>query len=182
MSSQDLLSVIEEQIALEFTGKVNVLDAGNKQILGEAHIYEGEFIYFRYQEGLGHKALVAFLLDEVDGKKCSFVVEPEIIPNDLKNIHFGMKKLKDKMTDAITKTLQNRKLRPPSHLKIYANASAIDVKLSYSEQEFWVLTAITEYNKVEDVYKYCRLMEYEITNALVSLRTKNALTVIMPKV
>jgi hypothetical protein len=46
-----------------------------------------------------------------------------------------------------------------------------------TSDEFEVLAGLTDYNKVGDIYKNVNLLEYEITNALVSLRMKKALRV-----
>ncbi|MBY0414389.1 MAG: hypothetical protein K2Q18_09495, partial [Bdellovibrionales bacterium] len=73
--------------------------------------------------------------------------------------------------------LTAKKLRPQGHLKLVIDPEIILSKEELNPQEFDVLGVITEWCKVSDIYKYSKLMDFEITHALVSLRKKRAIKV-----
>ena len=80
--------------------------------------------------------------------------------------------------DVYENYLGSKKLRPPGALKLVLNPNFIVEGQDVAPNEFDVLSAISDYSRVEDIYNHCPLMEYEVTQALVSLRRKGALKVV----
>ena len=62
----DLLGLIEEQIAVEFDGKINVLQNSNRQLLGVVYIREGLLIRAEYKTQSAMKALFSIYIDCFD--------------------------------------------------------------------------------------------------------------------
>ena len=47
---------------------------------------------------------------------------------------------------------------------------------------FLVLKSMTEFSKVEDIYKYTNLFEHEVTESLVTLRKKGYVNVVSKEI
>jgi hypothetical protein len=173
-----ILSIIEEQIAVQFTGKVNVLSVVNRQYLGHVLFKDGEIlqVFFRGQESL--KAFYQLLIQDFNLQPFDYVVEPEVVEESARKIHYPYSVLKKKL-NAVLKDYQNSlKFRPPENVKIIADATFLSGTEAISPEEFEVLSILTEYNSVFDIYRHCPLLDHEITMALVSLRKKSALKIL----
>ena len=70
-----------------------------------------------------------------------------------------------------------KKLKPSPDLRLVLNPEILTSKEDLSPREFDLMSVITEWCKVSDIYKYSKMMDFEITNALVSLRKKRAIKV-----
>lgn len=181
MSDKLLFDVIEEQVAVGFTGKVNILDINSGQIYGHVVLHEGDVLSVMFKNVTGLKALINLLIDESEQIGFKFVVEPEIVNAQEKNIHYPLSVLKKKAEEAFGNYQENKSNIPPKNIKLAVEPSFIVSDHEVSGNEFDLLTTITDYNLIEDIYKNCPLLDYEITNALVSLRRKKALKVIKIK-
>ena len=176
--SKSLISILDEQVIVQFSGKVNALKADTRQILGSVVLSDGEIIRVDYKSHEGMKALFSLYLDDLDENTILLVVEPEIVDGIPRNLHYPFKTLMHKLSDFMHEYEKNKALRPPNGIKLLANADFINAGGGINEKEFQVLVTITDYNKIEDIYKHCSLMEYEITQSLITLRQKGALKVI----
>lgn len=179
--SEALFPVLDEQTVVGFTGKVNILNVENNQHLGLVSILDGEIFDARFGSNEGLQAFynicVASFSKESNFK---FIVEPEIVEG-VKKIHFPYSVLKKKVADIISLYKENEANRPPDHIKLLINPHFITMGGEVSGDEFELLCSISDYNKVKDIYKNCELLDYQITNALVSLRKKKAITVVKKK-
>ena len=72
---------------------------------------------------------------------------------------------------------QLQKLRPPGDLKFRLDVSKIDIYTQLTKNEFDVMKCIVDYPVVKNVYDQCELLDFDITNALISLRKKGAILV-----
>lgn len=178
MKTDSLLKILEEQITVSFTGKVNVLQAENNQFLGAISLHEGELIFVSYKSVLGIKGFYNLVVEEFDGKDFSFIVEPELIDVTKKNIQYPYSVIKNKLNDIIKKYQDAKEQKPPENLKLIIEPSFIANSTNISSEEFSLLCTMSDYNRVYEIYNNCDLLDYEITNALVSLRKKHAIKVI----
>lgn len=181
MSDRYLINILDEQVSVGFTGKINVLNAKSKQHLGVITLYEGEVFHASFKGSNHLKAFYSLFIKEMDSDELTYVVEPEIVDEFTRSIHYPYNVLKQKVSEVISEYQLSKENRPPDHLKLMAKPDFIKSGDTVSPTEFKLLTTLSDYNQVADIYKNCDLLDYEITNALVSLRKKNGLVVIKPK-
>ena len=74
-----IISLIEEQLAVGFTGKLNVLSNYNRQYLGHILFKNGDLIQATFNKTDGKKALFQIILEEEVGHKFNLVLEPELV-------------------------------------------------------------------------------------------------------
>ena len=176
-----LIHRLEEQISIEFTGKVNILGQENSQFMGVVLFQDGDIVDCKYEVLVGEKALLHLIVDDVTSKrKFRFVVEPEIVSLSKHAIDF--KHLKKRASQIVERFVHSKNLRPPEHLNLLIPEEFISEKKerypSLNSGEFKVLCAIVDYSNVKDIYSSLNLHEYEITDLLVSLRKKKAVKVV----
>ncbi|MBC75768.1 MAG: hypothetical protein CME64_07115 [Halobacteriovoraceae bacterium] len=178
MIAQELFPILEEQVSVGFTGRVNVLEPNSKMLLGSVELYEGEVWTSTYKGIKGLKAFYNLCIDSFrDDNDFYYVVEPEIL-NSSRTIHYPFTVLRRKTAQVVEDFKKNQGLRPPGNVKLLINPDFIKSGKEVEGDEFDLLCCISDYNKVDDIYKNCDLLDYQITNSLVSLRKKNALTVV----
>lgn len=178
---ESLIPILEEQNAVGFTGRVNVLNSETKQLLGEVIIGDGQVIFCKYGNVEALKAFFNLCVDEYEGSKFTYIIEPELFDLSKRNIHYPYGVLKRKISEVIEKYTASKESKPPANLKILVKPDFVDNGESVTGEEYELLCTLSDYNLVSDVYNNCQLIDYEITNALVSLRKKNALTVVAKK-
>ena len=174
----NLMEVLKEQAAFGFTGKVNLLLASSGQFLGVVYQQEGGIIGAQHGQLKGKKALFKMIFEDVESADhFKFIVEPELLLPD----HFSMKMSFDEVkieAQAIyQKYIQAKKLKPAAGLRLVVDPEIIVNLEEITSDEFDILSVLAETCIVADVYKFSRLMEYEVTNALVGLRKKRAIKV-----
>ena len=180
--SEKILNTIEEQLVNNFTGKINILNEESKQLLGAIYLSDGELINAKYMGGEGVKAFYNSCIDEhLGNKQVEVVVEPEIVDLRERYINTSFSALKRKMYDIIAKYKESVKHRPPDDLKLLLLTSFLTSEEDVSATEFSLMCTLSDYNLVSDIYKHSPLLDYEITNSLVSLRKKKAIKVVQIK-
>jgi hypothetical protein len=176
-----IIGIIEEQLAVQFTGKINILASFNRQYLGHILFRNGEIFEVIFN---GHKSLKAFyqlIIQEYSLQSFYYVVEPEVVEENQRQIHYPFSVIKNKMSDVIKQYQDASKYRPPENVKILIESNFLHQKSEVTPQEFEVLQVITEWSKPFDIYQHCQLLDHEVTWALVSLRKKKALKILAPK-
>jgi hypothetical protein len=173
-----ILGTIEEQIAVQFTGKVNVLSTFNRQYLGHILFKNGEIYQVVFQNFKGLKAFYQLIIQEFSLQSFNYVVEPEVVEDKERQIHYPYAVMRNKMSDVIKQYRDSLKYRPPENVKILIDAEFLEDTLPVTPQEFEVLEILTEWSSPYDIYQHCQLLDHEITMALVSLRKKSALKII----
>ena len=176
-----LMGVIEEQIAVQFTGKVNILSTFNRQFLGHILFKQGDVIQVTFSGHRGLKAFYQLIIQEYSLQSFDYVVEPELVDEKERQIHYPFAVIKNKMADVLKQYRESLKVRPPENVKILIDSEFIDDTMPVTPEEFDVLQTLTEWNNPFDIYQHCQLMDHEITWALVSLRKKGALKIVAPK-
>lgn len=178
MNTNSLIDLLDEQSLVGFTGKVNILDKNSKQFLGMIVFFEGDIYHASFKGILSFKGLCQILIAEEEASDFLPVVEPEIVDEASRSIHFPYNILKKRLMDTIEEYRLSRENRPPNSLKLMVKPEFLESQEKVSGNEFKLLATISDYNLVKDIYEKSSLLDYEITNALVSLRKKNALSVI----
>ncbi len=173
-----IISVIEEQIAVQFTGKINILASFNRQFLGNILFKSGDIVQVVFNNQKGLKAFYHLMIQEFSLQSFDYVVEPEVVEEKERQIHYPYAVLKNKLGDVLKNYRESLKFRPPENVKILIDADFISDTLPVSTEEFFVLETLTEYNEPFDVYQHCPLLDHEITWALVGLRKKGALKIV----
>lgn len=174
----NLMEVLKEQAAFGFTGKVNLLLNTNGQFQGVVYQQEGVIIGANYGQLKGRKALYKMIFEDVESAQhFKFIVEPELLSPD----HFSMKmnydEVKSEAQTIYQKYVTSKKLKPAAGLRLVVDPEIIVNQTDISPEEFDILSVLAEWCMVSDIYKYSKLMEFEVTNALVSLRKKRAIKV-----
>lgn len=175
-----IVSAIEEQVVLGFTGKVNIIALESSQILGCAYILSGKLINVKYKGVQGAKAFYNACVDSQD-IQVSTIVEAEFVDERERKISTPFSVLKRKMTEIADKYTESKAKRPPDNLKLLIIPSFLSGEIQVNSAEFNLLCTLSDYNKVSEVYKHNPLLDYEITNALVGLRQKGAIKVVSDK-
>jgi hypothetical protein len=174
----NLIEVLKEQASFGFTGKINILSKDNGQFLGVIYQQEGLIVGAQIKELKGKKAVLKMIFDDVESNQnFKFIVEPELINSEFMSVKLTFEEIKAEAQTHFQQYISAKKLRPAAHLKLIIDPEIIVSKDDISPQEFDVLTVISEWCKVSDIYKYSKLMDFEITHALVSLRKKRAIKV-----
>jgi hypothetical protein len=176
-----LFSVIDDQVSVQFTGKVNVLSNFNRQFLGHVLFRSGKIVDAVFQGQKGEKALYYLFIQEASLQSFEYIVEPEVVDDALVALPYGTQELRDKMTEALNQYQQSLKMKPPENVKIVIDPDFIEDSLPVTTAEFEVLCALTEWHTPFDIYQHCPLLDHEITMALVGLRKKNALKILAMK-
>ena len=172
-----LIYKIEEQSSIGFTGKVNVLDKKTHQFMGDVLFREGEIIGCQYGNLKGSRGLLYVIISDVVSKyDFYFVIEPEMILGEGRVINFDY--IKERASEIVRQFYASSKLRPPMDLRVLVQKKFMLSGAEINFQEFQILCAITDCAAIEEVYSLVEFHEYEITNALVSLRKKRAVKVV----
>lgn len=179
--SEKILETIEEQVIINFTGKINVLNPDSKQTLGVVLLIDGNLVNTKYLGSQGIKAFYNLCIDENLGKEFDVIVEPEIIGKHERKIDHPFSVLKRRMYEMVSKYKDAMKNRPPNNLKLILIPDFIRSQEEVSGEEYSLMCTMSDYNLVSDIYKHSPLLDYEITNALVMLRKKNAIKVVQVK-
>lgn len=176
-----ILDTIEEQMAVGFTGKVNVLSTFNRQYLGHILFKSGDIIQVFFNSQTGLKALYQIIIQEFSLQSFQYVVEPEVVDETERQIHYPFSVIKSKMADVIKQHKDSLKFRPPENVKILISPEFVNRGQDVTLAEFEVLKTVSEWNKAYDIYQHCQLLDFEITWALVNLRKKGALKILASK-
>lgn len=175
----DLMANIQEQSSLGLTGKINVLLHDNRQFIGALFLLQGHLVNATYLGRQGRQALIHLVFD--DEKKHAdfrFIIEQEVIGPGHISFNLTFKDFKEFIQGLFSKHKEAIRLRPPAHLALLVNASFISHGPPITPEEFDVLSTISNYRHVRDIYRHTPLQDFEITWALVSLRKKGAIKVL----
>ncbi len=172
------VKTIADQATLSFTGRINVLEKDTGKYLGKVSLIEGEIVYCAYNGHVGKSSLYNIVIDDQVREGLTFVAEPEIVT--LSEAIFQLPyETFIKESSFIYQTYRDSiKLRPPDHIRLLIDPDFVARGPNISFWEYEVLTVISDFNKVADIFSECNLLEYQTINALVSLRKKGALKVL----
>lgn len=178
MAHTELIPVLDEQAAVGFTGKVNILRSEDRGLEGSIFLSDGQVVNASFKGATGTKAFFNACVEAFDDEFAhDYIVEPERVSGPFK-IHYPYSVLRRKVSEVISLYKENKGLRPPGELKLLVRASFIEDGEAVSGEEFDLLRTISDFSRVKDIYKNSQLPDYQITNALVSLRKKKAITTV----
>ncbi len=173
-----LMEVLKEQSSFGFTGKVNLLLSSNGQFYGVAYLHEGFIVGATCAQLTGHKALYKMIFEDLESQsQFKFIVEPELVAQGHISIKVTFDEVKAEAQKIYQKYVSAKKLKPAMNLRLVIDPEVIVSRDEITPDEFDILSILAEWCVVADVYKYSKLMEFEVTNALVSLRKKRAIKV-----
>lgn len=174
----NLIEVLKDQAAFGFTGKINILSRDNNQFLGVIYQQEGLIVGAHVKDIKGKKALLKMIFDDVESNEnFKFIVEPELLSPEVLTMKISFEDIKKEAQTFFQEYVNAKKLKPALHLKLVIDPEIIVSKDDITPEEFDLLMTLSEWCKVSDVYKYSKLMDFEVTRALVSLRKKRAIKV-----
>jgi len=173
----DLLAIITENFSFSFCGRINVLNRKNKQFLGVIFQAEDMIVNAEYGELKGKKALATILMEMRSGKQFLCISEPEVISSEEISFRLNERQFEEFNNNYFNQFDRLQKLRPKDELKFILNANKVGITNKISKDEFDVMRCIVEYPFVKDIYKYCNLLDLDITNILISLRKKGMILV-----
>lgn len=177
-----LIEVLREQASFGFTGKVNVLSGDSGQFLGVVYQQDGFIVGASFSNLKNRKALIKMIFDDVESNhNFKFVVEPELLSNEQVQVKLTVEEIKKDVQSFYQEYIETKKLKPHSDIRLVIDPLVIVSKEDLSALEFDVLATISEWPKVGDIYKYSKLLDFEITKALVTLRKKKAIRVLQAK-
>ncbi|MGZ3789530.1 MAG: hypothetical protein ACXVLQ_13465 [Bacteriovorax sp.] len=172
------MEVLKEQTSFGFTGKVNLLLPDNGQFQGVIYLQEGALVGANFGQLKGKKALYKMIFEDVESSShFKFIVEPELVSVEHVNMKLSFEEVRSEAQGIYQKYVQAKKLRPAMTLKLVVDPEIIVNNQELTPEEFDILSVLSEWSTVADIYKHSRLMEFEVTNALVSLRKKRAIKV-----
>jgi hypothetical protein len=173
-----LLEVLKEQSSFGFTGKVNLLLASNGQLYGVIYLHEGFMVGSSCGQMIGRKSLFKLVFEDVESQTLfKFIVEPELVAASLFTMKLSYDEVKSEAQKIYQKYVSAKKLKPSMGLRLVVDPEILVNSEPITPDEFDILSVLAEWCVVSDIYKYSKLMEFEVTNALVSLRKKRAIKV-----
>ena len=175
--SQHFFEFIEEELALEFNGKISIRSKKDKTLLGSIIINNGVMWNAAYGGKASMNAIFHIYIDDMNSL-IEYKTNPEIIEDSEQNIHYPFGVIKKKIAEKFELYQKSLKNRPPDGVRLMINSDFIATGDKVSSEEFVTLSIVSDYNLVRDIYKNCQLFESDITMALVSLRKKGALKVL----
>ncbi len=173
----ELLAIIDQQHASRFTGKINVLKKENGQFLGAILLSEGLVVGANYQQKTGENAIFSMLCDGL-GTGARYVVEPEVVESSSIQLCTTARDIQLRLKTILTALPKIKKLIPPGHLHLLIDSEFVIDGADLNSREFSLLTVISDYSKVEEIYRYSPFAVTDTTEILVKLRKMKALKVV----
>ena len=124
-----VLNTIEEQVAVQFTGKVNVLASFNRQFFGHILFKNGDLIQVVFNGQTGLKAFYHLILQEYSLQSFDYIVEPELVEEKDRKIHHPYAVMKNKLANIIEEYKTSLKLRPPDNRRILIDSEFLEDNL-----------------------------------------------------
>jgi len=107
-----------------------------------------------------------------------FAVEPEVVGDNEVIFSLEYQEFVDTGQKIFQAYKSSKRFRPPEHLKLVLDPDFVAKGQPVSYVEFELMGTISDFSRVSDIFNESKLLEYQINNALVSLRQKGALKVI----
>lgn len=174
----DILKVIEEQVSLNFSGKINILRCDSGQYVGAIVMSEGQLVAADFDRRKRENALFSAVYNSRMDHGLRFVVEPEIVDRESVQFNYSYDQFM-KLCESYGKRFEaTKKLMPPMHLHLLIKSDFIVDGPQINSREFNLLGVISDYSQVEDIYRYSPYLPFETTEILISLRKKGAVRVV----
>ena len=174
-----LLKNISENLKIGFSGRINILSGERSQFMGAVYLDEGMVVNAIYSGAQGERALKKLILDDGTGLvDFKVVVEPELISESSYIFKMNLDDFERFCELFLRETSACKVLKPGEGVKLMVSPSAVVSDLKLGTNEFKVLSLISDFSLVREIYQNTELFDFEVTNALVSLRKKGAIKVL----
>lgn len=176
-----LIKTISEQCHLGFTGRINILTKDTGKYLGRITLREGVIVFCQFKERIEKSSLYHCMIEDLEEEYLKFAIEPEVVGDNEIIFNLNYSEFVENGQKIYQAYKSSKKYRPPAHIKLVVDPEFIAKGQPVSYVEFDLLSTISDYSRVSDIFNESELLEYQISNALVSLRQKGALKVIGTK-
>lgn len=177
----DLFEILEEQSIVGFTGKINILNEVTSELIATIILIDGKLSNCFFKRHEASKALMNVLFELSEFPNRRIVVEPELISPVIFKIPLSISQVKKKSSEVIRQFKESQGQKPGDNIKLVIKPDFFKSGIEVDQNEFSLLCTMSDYSLVKDIYQYNEMMDYEITNSLVSLRKKEALKVVETK-
>jgi len=175
----ELLKILTEHSHLSFTGRINILDDSTSQFIGAIFLKEGRIVGAEFSSKSGKKGLMGILYQYFNAtKKLKHIPEPELIEDAHLDFNLSIEQFKHLMKKFFEDFKILKKFEPARNLKLDINPHFISNGPTLTSDEYKILDLICGGVKISDIYNQLEDLEYEISQALISLRKKGALKVV----
>lgn len=172
--------ILDEQNIICFTGKLNLLKPVTRELVGTIFFIEGQITNAKINRLTEMKALMNIFV-YTNENPIETIIEPELVASNSQKIDFPIGVLKVKAIEYIEQFNLSKGMRPPNDLKLVPRSEFVLNGGDVTPSEFSLLTTMANYNLVEDIYIHNSMLEFEITNTLITLRKKEAIKVVETK-
>ena len=173
---QNLLDIFEEHSAIHFSGRINILGA-QKELLGVISILHGKLVNARRNGRNSLDSLVYFAFEDLESSCFQYVTEPEIITPEHCLFSLSVNEFKKRLSADFSEYQKIKKLRPPSDIKLLPTVGFLPSLKGIKPAEFDLLSVISEYSLVLDIYSFSPYCPLKTTKILVALRKLGAISV-----
>ena len=173
-----LTSELEKRAQSSFTGNIVLQDRKNGQFMGQVLLEKGLITDIQRQKGLrGYRALLAYAM-EAQEKDCLIIAEPSL-PSGKNPLFKNNRKAIKKVEMAIKYYYKEIKdLKPCRHLKLAVKKKILPDEKNLLPWENDLLSHLSQYERVGELYEKSNLLDFEITIGLVKLRKKGLIKVV----
>ena len=165
-----LEEIIEEQITVEFTGKIQLLHHLDYSSLGYISFKDGRILDAKFENKTGDKAFISAMIHE---KRCKMIIEAEF-GEQKKTITKNYRQLIEAFEEALINHKYYEHFSVPAGIKLKVNPGFIQRGSSLTHSEYAVLLGLAK-TGYENLFRDLNMLDYEITKNLISLRKKGAL-------
>ncbi|MCB9060588.1 MAG: hypothetical protein H6622_03595 [Halobacteriovoraceae bacterium] len=174
-----IFELLDEQSSINFTGKINLLNKDSDQYIASVYLIDGNIVQCDFKQKKGLKALFRiFNFMHESSAHINLIIEPEIVPSDLKSFCLTSVQLKKLIQEFKENVEFNEKYRPSSDLRIVVDPQFLKKGVRVSPEEFEVLCMLSDTERVDEVYVKSELIDFEVTKAFIDLRKKGAIKVL----
>lgn len=166
----ELEDLIEDQLNVEFTGRIQLLNREDFSSLGFILFKEGIIIDARFENKMGERAFISAMLHQ---ERCRMILEPEFIDSE-KIITKSYRELIEAYEEALIEHKYYEYFTVPKGVGLKVNPEFLKRGADLTNEEYSVLLSLSK-EGYTNLSRHLNLLNYEITKNLISLRRKNAL-------
>lgn len=168
-----LEEIIENQITVEFTGKLQLLDSTDFSSLGYISFKNGRIVDAKFENKIGERAFISAMIHE---SRCKVILETEF-SDQKQTISISYRQLIENFEEAFINHKYYEYFTVPTHVELKVNSDFLRRGADLTHTEYAVLLALAKAGH-QSLSRDLNLLDYEITKTLISLRKKNALKTI----
>lgn len=169
--------ILEEQSLFKFTGILRILDRSSGDLHGQVLIEDGQVLQAYFQNSKNYKAVLKLCCNLQEGLEFDY----DLVSKELN--YFG--ELIGLSNNELRKRFQNywekgdlfreKRINDNSQLKI--SDQLMKEEYAINHHEFLILCEMLRCKSIEDVYRKSSLLEYEVTKAILDLKSKNLIQI-----